>query len=261
MADIFIQDSLVTFANSGPDPLVRVAICDHIMQGYMAGTFARFNNPKEQVSAHFGVSRKGQTVQYVPLDRWAYGNGIMQNPDLSIDWLAACYANGVEAKQVNPNRRTISIEHEGFPDGAKDVGLTEIQYQASVKLHRWIMNQFPSILPDRKHIIGHYQITGLDRANCPGPFFPWSRLIGDLQMSFKAVPGTFAVPDFFSSFWWSNGGLPIFGYPISGYITNPPEFPLLKGIQWFERSRFEVQKDGSITLGLLGSEALRDRES
>lgn len=259
MSDLVIEQSLVTLQNSGSNPLVRTAICNHIMAGYMAGTFARFNNASEQVSSHFGISRKGKIVQYVALDRWSYANGIMQNPDLSIDWLAACYANGIEANQTNPNRKTISIEHEGFPSGAKDAGLTEVQYQASVKLHLFIIGLFPSILPDRKHIIGHYQITGGDRANCPGPLFPWTRLIGDLTMAKKAIPGNFAVPDFFASFWWSNGGLPIFGYPISSYIANSPEFPNLQGLQWFERARFEVQKNGSITLGLLGNEALESR--
>lgn len=259
--DFQLVQKLVTLANSGGDPLTRVAIVDHIMQGYMAGTFARFNNPNEEVSAHFGISRKGEIVQYVALERWAYANGIMQSPDLSIPWLADCYANGIVSKQTNPNRKTISIEHEGYPSGPKDAGLTESQYQASVRLHRWLIGLFPSILPDRKHIIGHYQITGGDRANCPGPLFPWSRLIADLQTSFRAIPGNFAVPGAFATFWWSNGGLPIFGYPISSYMPNPDEFPNLKGIQWFERARFEFQKDGSVTLGLLGNEALADREA
>lgn len=254
MPEFQLIEKFVTFQNSGSNPLVRIAIVDHIMQGYMSGTFARFNNPGEQVSAHFGVSRKGEIVQYVPLNRWAYANGIMQAPDLTIPWLAECWAGGDVSKQINPNRRTISIEHEGYSSNHRDAGLTEPQYQATVRLHRWIMELFPSILPDRKHIIGHYQITGGDRAGCPGPLFPWSRLIKDLQTSFKAIPGNFAVPANFAAFWWSNGGLPIFGYPITSYVVNPKDFPHLGGLQWFERSRFELQKDGSITLGLLGNE-------
>lgn len=261
MPDFPITERLVTLQNSGFDPLVRTAICDHIMEGYMGGTYARFNNPKEEVSAHFGISRKGEVVQYVSLLRWSYANGIMENPDLTIPWLAACYANGVAANQTNPNRRTISIEHEGFSSGSKDAGLTETQYQATVKLHRWIMELFPSILPDRKHIVGHYQITGLQRANCPGPLFPWSRLIGDLHMSFQAVPGNFAVPAHFSTFWWSNGGLPIFGYPISSYTVASLNDGRTSAYQWFERARFELHSDGTIQLGLVGSEAKRAFEA
>lgn len=256
MPDFRIEERLVTLQNSGSNPLVRVAICDHIMQGYMAGTYARFNNPAEEVSAHFGVSRKGNVVQYVALDRWAYANGIMQNPDLSIPWLAKCYADGVEANQTNPNRRTISIEHEGFSSGSIDAGLTETQFQSTVKLHHWIMQQFPSILPDRKHIIGHYQITGGDRANCPGPLFPWLRLIQELTMSFQAVPGNFAVPSPFALFWWSNGGLSIFGYPISSYKEDTLADGPYKAHQWFERARFELHHDGTIQLGLVGAESM-----
>src|SRR5262249_26515029 len=60
----------------------------------------------------------------------------------------------------------------------------------------------------------------------------------------------------FLSYWTSNGGLPIFGYPIdSEQQTNG------RVVQWFERERFELHAEHhgtpyEVELGRLGAEAL-----
>jgi hypothetical protein len=42
----------------------------HTMAGYYEGTIAWFNNPKSQVSAHFGVAWSGQICQFGPVNGW-----------------------------------------------------------------------------------------------------------------------------------------------------------------------------------------------
>lgn len=61
----------------------------------------------------------------------------------------------------------------------------------------------------------------------------------------------------FKEFWENNGGLAIFGYPISEeFVENG------RTVQYFERARFEYNPNATdeqsrITLGLLGREALQ----
>lgn len=253
-----IQKTLVTLENSGSGYYDRAAICDHIMQGYMAGTFARFNNPSQQVSAHFGVSRNGLIVQYVEMNRWSYANGILQDGfDHSLDWLLECKVKG-----INPNKRTISIEHEGLSGEP----MPDAQYGATLALHKFIIETWPTIKVDRKHIVGHYQISPKDKPFCPGPSFPFDRLIGDLATMSenytkpgRAVPGNIPVPKEFTDFWFDRGGLPIFGYPASQAVYSVTDFGRAIAVQYFERARFELMPDGSVVLGLVGNEAMRYR--
>ena len=77
---------------------------------------------------------------------------------------------------VNPNQYTLSIEHEGWPNEP----LTDAQYAATLELHAMLCDRW-QIPRDRDHIIGHYEIDSVDRPNCPGPLFPWDKLIADLN--------------------------------------------------------------------------------
>lgn len=165
---------------AGRDNHLAVAICNHRMgrsadgsRATLSGTWGWFCNPKSEVSAHFGISFKGEVWQFVDLRNAAWANGPLENPDLTLDWLV----QAIKGK-VNPNNLTISIEHEGDSNDE----MPEEQYQASLALHRWLIAT-QGIKPDRQHVIGHYQITGRSRANCPGRGFPWERLMNDLKYS------------------------------------------------------------------------------
>lgn len=251
-----IEKMLVTLENSWPGFYDRAAICDHIMQGYIAGSFARFNNPGQEVSAHFGVGLSGRIVQFVDMGRSAWANGILQDGfDVTLPWLLECKTKG-----INPNRRTISIEHEGFTG----VKMPEAQYQATLFLHKEIIKAWPNIRPGRKTIIGHNQISPKDKPFCPGSGFPFDRLITDLQEAQQVsnsniVPGGISVRKEFSDFWFSRGGLAIFGYPISSENPAGGLFGSAVSVQYFERARFELQPDGSVQLGLVGREAFNSR--
>lgn len=162
---------------SGQKPL---AICDHIMQGTLESSDSWFRNRSSQVSAHFGVGKDGRIWQWVHTQDSAWANGILQSPDTTIDWLAECVRNN-----INPNHCTLSIEHEGYTG----VPFPPEQYKATLWLHRHLCVNY-NIIPDRKHIIGHYQITAYDRANCPGKAFPWGQLMKDLAASGIQPPGS-----------------------------------------------------------------------
>lgn len=56
-------------------------------------------------------------------------------------------------------------------------------------------------------------------------------------------------------YWETNGGLPVFGYPITAQAEATVEGRTLQ-VQWFERDRLEIQPDGTVTAGRLGVELL-----
>lgn len=240
----------------GRDGKTACAIVDHCMgrardgsRATLEGTRGWFSNPKSEVSAHFGVAKDGRVWQFVDIKNTAWANGIMEQPDASIPWLAECVS-----KKINPNKRTISIEHEG---DSNDV-MPEAQYQATLALHRFLIKT-AGIKADRQHIVGHSQITGRQRANCPGPGFPWQWLMRDLAkvrgLSFQDPVTNFTVAEPFASFWHKNGGLAVFGRPISELIRGDKAFPECQALQWFERARFELHAGGVVLLGLVGREA------
>ncbi len=241
----------------GRDGHLPVAIVNHCMgrdkAGNLAtieGTLSWFRNKSSEVSAHFGVARDGRVWQFVDLDDTAWANGIVELPDQNIKWLVAAIS-----KKVNPNYLTVSIEHEG--DGV--LPMPEVQYQASLALHKFILAEC-AIVPDKFHIIRHSQITGISRANCPGISFPMTRLLKELNnvdRSFTDPVTGFKVQEPFASFYLANGGLPIFGRPIRNEEPVQWYYGNSNLIQWFERARFELQPNGSIMLGLVGSEAMK----
>ncbi len=68
-----------------------------------------------------------------------------------------------------------------------------------------------------------------------------------------AAPDAFADPDF-RAFYEQNGGLALFGYPISVGLNEPAPDGAARTVQYFERARFERGPDGQVQLGLLGRE-------
>lgn len=164
--------------SSARDGNVPFVIVNHISGGTMGSMDNWFRSAGNKVSsAHFGVSKSGVIHQYVDIRRMAWANGIT-----AASTREAPAAVVRENAPTNPNKYTISIEHEGT-----DGNLTEEQFAASVWLHKHIANEVKRIYNremklDRKHVIGHFQIDPIRKPNCPGPKFPWERL-------YKALSG------------------------------------------------------------------------
>jgi len=110
----------------------------------------------------------------------------------------------------------------------------------------------PNAPEDQRITIGRLgaELTA-DRAFAPVPPFPDSP-------ERRYFPETGHSLSFgFKEFWEKNGGVSVFGYPISEEFTENG-----RTVQYFERARFEYNpnapdEDSRITLGLLGREALQ----
>ncbi len=130
------------------------------------------SNPK---STHYVIGQDGQVVQCVQERDAAWGNGV---PERGCDpWWST---------NLNPNLVTISIEHVK-PDTTNGIALTDAQKQASFALVRDICDRWniPKRRADKNGgITGHFSISPVDRARCPGTY-PWNDLftfLGDNDM-------------------------------------------------------------------------------
>lgn len=117
-------------------PIDRVVM--HTMVGTWEGAAARFDNPTQQVSAHYGVKVDGGLIHWLEETFTAYhaGNYLM-------------------------NQRSIGIEHEDLGDynGVRP----DVLYESSAKLVADICT-FYQIPIDRNHIIKHNQVIA---TGCP----------------------------------------------------------------------------------------------
>lgn len=186
-----------------------LAIANHITAGLMPGCLSWMCNPASKASAHYLVCKNGEIYQLVADTDIAWHAGVVKRPT----W--ALYDG------TNPNRYTIGIEHECVSGGE----LTETQYQATLQLHKELIRKHKIPL-DRQHIIGHCEIDSVNRPNCPGPLFPWARLMTDLG---KAQQDTLTV-----SVHGYEEQVPVVKREGSNYIP----------IRWLERLGYKIDWDG-----------------
>jgi N-acetyl-anhydromuramyl-L-alanine amidase AmpD len=147
------------------------AIVLHGTAGGAAGalqelTNPKHNNPDAAVSANYLITTSGKIYRLVAWwnGKRAWANGRINNPDRAIKWLMDCYNQG-----INPNYCTLSIEHEASEIAM--VGRQKMpapQLAASLELTRNLLNDAGGLRPSQQTVIGHYQIDGLTRRNCPG---------------------------------------------------------------------------------------------
>jgi len=145
-----------------------IAIVNHQTAGKGTGSLSWLSNPKSSASAHYLIYRDGTVYQLVNDSDTAWHSGAVNKPSWTL------------YDETNPNRYTIGIEHECYPEVGGDGNLTEVQYQATMELQKQLIKTY-GIPIDREHIIGHYQIDSVNRPNCPGKAFPWERLMKDLK--------------------------------------------------------------------------------
>lgn len=126
------------------------AIVIHIIVGSLESARLTFGDPRSSVSAHYGVGKSGNVVQFVDEGDTAFHAGIVVRPTWRL----------IDPK-VNPNFYTMGIEHEGQPQDA----WPDEQYQASAALVREIAGRWKIPL-DRDHVIMHREIRA--SKTCPG---------------------------------------------------------------------------------------------
>jgi hypothetical protein len=186
----------------------------HRMVGYLSGTDRYFANPDSRpVSTHFGIGRRKaggpvEISQYVALDDTAYGNG--NNVNASGDEVASEWNRLGFPSQ--PNRHTISIEHEDGgsstdADGKRGV-VDDAVIEASLWLDALLLSGDPAAIRnagiryrstalveglfdiprDATHIIDHHFIAGPLKPYCWQPWlddkgFPQARYLSALTTS------------------------------------------------------------------------------
>lgn len=152
-----------------------IGICYHIAAGSRAGVVEWFANPASKVSSHCLICRDGTILQFVDLGDTAWTQGVVNKPTWPL------------IKQYPaPNRSLIGIEHEGQTGDP----WTEEMYAADLALTLYLCERF-GIKPERPYLLGHNELDSVNRPQCPGQTFPWTRLLGDLRTIYtpEAPPG------------------------------------------------------------------------
>jgi hypothetical protein len=85
--------------------------------------------------------------------------------------------------------------------------------------------------------------------------------VGAAQLCFPGTPGIGdCLEEPFASYWQANGGLPVFGYPISPVEQRAVEGGAPRATQWTERNRLESHPENAapynVLLGRMGAERL-----
>ena len=124
----------------------------HIMEGSMSGTDAWFKNPASDVSAHYGVSKTGNVVQWVDDEDTAQHAGIVDKPSAAIV---------KERPGKNPNSYTLGIECEGKATETPPLPLLT----ALAELVR-VLAERHEIPLTRRHVIGHREIRAGKTCPC-----------------------------------------------------------------------------------------------
>ena len=164
------------FHKGRPFGLRPEAVVVHIIDGSFVAGESVFRDPTTHKSAHYAISRSGESHQFVDEKDTAFHAGIVVNPT----W--ALLKPG-----VNPNFYTIGIEHEGRPD---DVW-PEAQLSASATLIGQIGARWGIPLDD-SHVIRHRQIRA--SKTCPGNWLQITELLQRVPTTLAPSAATAASP-------------------------------------------------------------------
>jgi hypothetical protein len=150
-----------------------IAVANHITDDMnLSRVLGWLRNPASQASSHFVIDRDGKVCQLVSTKDGAFTNGdyaVNGVPAYRTDipWLVDVIRRG-----INVNNACVTIEHVGTPSNPP----TEAQYQASIKIHRYLTVQY-GIKPHRGWRIRHGDVNKISRSYCPGPNFDQERII------------------------------------------------------------------------------------
>lgn len=159
-------------------------ICCHITDGAYNGAVAWLSGRQSGISAHFVVGKNGQVSQLVSLAEAAWCNGTQSTEPTGAKYVGRATSALVRQRGINANRYTVSIECEGN-EHTHGI-LTTKQFAALVQLVKYIRQQVKTLYGvtisfDRAHIIGHCEITPIEKPDCPGRSFPYDRLIAAIK--------------------------------------------------------------------------------
>lgn len=136
----------------------------HTSEGSSMALEKTFSQASFHVSSHYAIGKTGLLTQFVPDSEcaWHCGNKLL-------------------------NLCSIGIELEGYcadPDTFTNDMMEEL-----VRLSRDLIDIYPLIRADRRHLIGHDQVPdpnhpnavgGVSHHHDPGPYFPWNDLMSGI---------------------------------------------------------------------------------
>lgn len=163
----------------------------HIAEGSYDGSASWLCNPAAGASAHFIVARDGRITQMVSILDTAWGNGLSWNGSTWVD------PEGSAVKPpwpgltppVNPNFQTVSVEHEGH---SGDVW-TPAMIAADVKILQFVHATYPLLWTPHTSLIGHNEISPVNRAHCPGTGCPFPTIAAAANSGGGSVPIDYAA--------------------------------------------------------------------
>lgn len=130
------------------------------------------------LSVHYMIDRSGNIYQLVSEDRVAYhaGKGNLSDFPGYEDRMNE-YSIGIELLAMGTKEEmTAIIPEEKFQQiDPSLLGYTDAQYKTLRSLVDDILKRNPSILQDRRHVIGHDEYAP-DRKTDPGSLFDWSQI-------------------------------------------------------------------------------------
>jgi len=245
----------------------RLAVCDHVTDAAWASVVSWFKNPASERSAHFQIRKDGTIDQFVSIHDSAWANGASWSGQSWVDPQGHLIRPTwpLMTPPVNPNRRTISVEHEGHPADS----WTAAQKAADTKLNRWLATQYVSLAPyvAGRTLIRHADISPISKPNCPGPHVD---LVERAAAANGATPvdplraATIAGPNgltFYCSvacrdYWRSRGSLTSCGYALGDETRGMDAGGRVCTVMRFERVLFKATQQYGIEQCLL-DEALR----
>lgn len=161
-----------------------IIVCHQTAGTSVSSALNWFADPKSGTSSNFIVDINGTIYCCVPIDKMAWCNG---NKSSILDRGASNHYTKslnpiVKSRAYNANLYTVSIEfvHKGKGDISaqqKSAGLALMKYIKS-ELKRLYNHDFKA---DREHIIGHYEISPVNKSGCPGILFPYQYFIDNLS--------------------------------------------------------------------------------
>lgn len=163
----------------GHDGQIPCLIVCHISSMYEKILY-NFYDKEMEVSSHFVIGKNGEIKQVVSLEDSAWCNGTSLNEESDVYYKLATNKY-VKSNKMNANYFTYSIEHESM-----DGSLTEEEYKSTIKVMKQIIDYLKEkydydFIIDDEHIIGHNAVNPIVRTKCPGPKFPFNRIINDLR--------------------------------------------------------------------------------
>jgi hypothetical protein len=149
----------------------RKAVVMHVVAGSYRSCIQTFQGGKK--SAHFVIAKDGRIAQFVSINDSAWANGLsyIGNRWMSPEqhWVSPSWAD--LAPPTNPNLVTISVEHEGQSSDP----WTDAMFDANTRLLQWIGGETGLVYVPTRTLIGHNELSPVDRPNCPGPHCDFTR--------------------------------------------------------------------------------------